>query len=197
MGAHLVLMGPAGVGKSSLIRGLTGEQVACGKYEFTTDKMWITRCRRPGEDNREYRFVTPSIVNRARSRLLLVESPYGEYQCALEWPQQLSQNEIRVRGLLPVNARHFLGQISVDSPSANVVCCAITPPADVDLTARLTARDSTMPQHMLSGRVEAAEGEMRQAREFADITFENAEGLERSVSGLRQLVENYCIERGY
>jgi guanylate kinase len=197
MGAHLVLMGPTGVGKSSLMRGLTGEQATRGKYEFTTDKMWITRGRRPGEDNREYRFVTPSIVNQARSHLLLVESPYGEYQCALEWPQQLSQNEIRVRGLLPVNARHFLGQISVDSPDANVVCCAITPPADVDLAARLAARDSTIPQHELRGRVEAAEGEMRQAREVADITFENAEGLERSDSVLRQLLENYCVERGY
>ncbi len=159
--------------------GLTNAEAG---HNFTTDRTWTTRARRPAEDDQENVFVEPVQFERKRSDFLFTFQTFPTYEYGIEKPPALSDNEIRMRILMPTHARLF--RKLVDEP---VLFCAIAPfnpnPEDA-----FRARDPNVDPKDLSARMGRFYDDQVEANAAADVCFQNCEGLEDSVARLANLL---------
>lgn len=184
MGAELVFLGPSGAGKTTLMRGLADCRE--GRYGFTIDRPWTTRQRRRGEGDSEYVFASEAAFNAKRPDFLFTMGTYGAYEFGLEKLGPVAANEVRMRILLPANAERFRELVG------SAVFCAVAPGVSDDVLAeRIRMRDPNADAGDVAVRVRRIREDTEQARQIADIAFENKLGIDQSVLALRSTLEAY------
>lgn len=181
MGVHVIFSGPSTAGKTSLMVGLSGGE------NFTIDKTWTTRPRRPGEGDAENIFVDPLEFEERRRDFLFTFRTHPSYEYGICHPDPLGPQEVRMRILMPFFARRFKSM--VQSPA---VFCAIEPfsgdPYEIFLR-----RDPGVERSDMQARLNRFEADRAEARECADIIFYNRVGIESAVRALGSvLVDHAC-----
>ena len=171
----LVITGPSGVGKGTLIKGLL-EQIPGLELAVSA----TTRKPRAGEVNGvDYHFLSEEDFDRRVAAGEFVEhaeyagNRYGTLKSELERPAQGIVLEIDVQGARQVRER---------LPDAKLVF--IEPPSFADLERRLAARASDQPAQ-IERRLAAARNELSAAGEF-DHRIVN-DDLERAVDKLARV----------
>jgi len=182
MGSQLILTGPSGAGKTSLLLGLPS---FAGEYNFTIDRSWTTQRRRPGEGDIEKGFMGEEDFNVVRAGFLLTFRTYNDYEYGIAHQPELGSHEVRARVLTPKQALRFAGL--VDMP---VVICAVSPHTE-DVESVLRARDPGICPVDLRARVLRAEQDQLEADCIADIHFANTEGIGAAVTRLGAQVTGY------
>ena len=172
----LVITGPSGVGKGTLIKGLLDRMPGLQLAVSAT-----TREPRPGEVNgRDYHFLSDEDFDRRVAAGEFVEhavyagNRYGTLRSELARPARAIVLEIDVQG-----AR----QVAETLPEAMRVF--IEPPSFADLARRLAARGADSPEQ-IERRLAAARAELEARSEF-DHRIVN-DDLERAVGELTELV---------
>jgi guanylate kinase len=176
----VVITGPSGVGKGTLIKGLL-ERVPGLQLAVSA----TTREPRPGEVNgRDYHFLSEEDFDRRVAAGEFVEhavyagNRYGTLRSELARPAQGIVLEIDVQG-----AR----QVAETLPESTHVF--IEPPSFDDLARRLVGRGADSPEQ-IERRLAAARAEL-EARDEFDHRIVN-DDLERAVAELTELVATMC-----
>ena len=180
MAMTLVITGPSGVGKGTLIKGLL-ERVPGLQLAVSA----TTRAPRDGEVNGvDYHFLSAEDFDRRVARGEFVEhaeyagNRYGTLKSELERPARGIVLEIDVQG-----AR----QVRETLPDA--VLIFIEPPSFEDLERRLAGRGSDKPEQ-IERRLAAARDELAAAGEF-DHRVRN-DDIERALEELSELAATMC-----
>lgn len=185
MSAQLVLMGPSGAGKTSLMLGLSGLETG---YNFAVDRTWSTQARRPSEGDDEKVFVSREEFNMQRANFLFTFSTFSDYEYGITKQSPLGLNEVRMRVLTPFFARKFRELVP-----ALLILCSIAPHT-ADLEALIRARDPDISPADLAQRADRLVRDQQQADALADIRFQNAEGLVAAAGSLGSLVINHLCD---
>jgi guanylate kinase len=169
----IVLAGPSGVGKGSIVRGLLERE----------PNLWFsvsmnTRKQRPGEqDGVDYWFVTRAEFERIRDDGGFLEwfEVYDDLKGTPKAPvdQHLAAGddvllELDVQGARAVKATY-----------QDAVLVFVKPPSREEQRARLFARDPGADPYALERRLDQAEAEEREARDFDAIVVNDV--LSRAV----------------
>ncbi|MGB3558569.1 MAG: guanylate kinase [Geitlerinemataceae cyanobacterium] len=178
-GQLIVLTGPSGVGKGTLLRAL------CQRHpQLQISISATTRDPRPGEtDGKHYYFVDRPTFDRMVADGELLEwaefagNCYGTPRSAVE--QKISQGEIVILEIELQGAR----QVRQNCPEARAIF--ILPPSFAELERRLRDRASES-EAAISRRLNIAEKEFAAAIEF-DIQIVN-DDLETALEQLEQAV---------
>jgi guanylate kinase len=164
-GALLVISGPSGVGKSSVIRALTE------RMTFHFSVSWTTRHKRPGETNGvDYVFVDRDTFERGIAKGGFLE--WAEYSGHLYGTPRAAVLEHLDRGehvLLDIE-NNGAGQVKSAYPDAVLVF--ILPPSRHELERRLRARGDT-PADDIHKRLAIAQAQIEQARSTFDYVVVN------------------------
>ncbi|KDQ21106.1 hypothetical protein BOTBODRAFT_27107 [Botryobasidium botryosum FD-172 SS1] len=186
----VVLSGPSGVGKSTLIKRLMGEFP--GKFKFSVSHT--TRSPRPGEQNG----VAYHFVNRAQFLDLVQQGGFVEYTesygnlygtsfMAVEDAMQSAQG---ARCLLDIDS---VGVKNVKKTSLNPLYIFICPPSLKALAERLGGRN-TETEEAKRARLAVARGEVEYAATGAYTTIVVNDDLERAYRVLRDALMNGSTE---
>jgi len=180
-GKLVVISGPSGVGKSSIVREVLARTGAVFSVSATT------RRPRPGEtDGREYHFVDRPTFEAmiARGELLEWAEVFGDYYGTPAGPVREAIDagrtvilEIDIQGGLQVHEKH---------PQA--VFVLILPPSEAELRRRLAGR-GTEPNGSLQQRLAKAAEEIRTARDSGVYTHLVVnDDLERAIQEVVEIV---------
>lgn len=177
-----VISGPSGVGKDSVIEGL---RAAYPDIHFAVTAT--TRSRRPGEiDGIHYIFLDPATFEERLQQGEFMESalvynhrygvPKSPVRQALQRGQDVVvkvdvQGAAAIRGLVHHGTFVFLAPESMD-----------------ELFHRLQSRKSDDPD-ILMGRFMAADRELRRAREFDYIVFNERERLGQTIAEISAIID--------
>jgi guanylate kinase len=164
-GKLLVISGPSGVGKSSVVRALTDRMV----FHFSVS--WTTRKRRPGEvDGVDYVFVDRAQFEEGIARGGFLE--WAEYSGNLYGTPRNAVLEHLKRGehvLLDIE-NDGAGQVKAAYPDAVLVF--IMPPSGAELERRLRTRGDTAEEDIRM-RLGVAEAQIEEARSKFDYLVLN------------------------
>jgi guanylate kinase len=178
MGAVLVITGPSGVGKGTLIRSLL-ERVPGLRLSISA----TTREPRPGEtDGRDYHFLEAGeFERRVQAGEFLEHATYAgnRYGTLLSEVEDRPGSDGVVLEIEVQGAR----QVREKLPEARQVF--IAPPSIEALRARLIGRGSD-PQEVIDARLAAAVDELDAQDEFSDVIVNDR--LEDAVQELERLV---------
>jgi guanylate kinase len=183
----IVVTGPSGAGKGTLIRELLNR---VPELEVTVSAT--TRDRRPGEvDGREYWFLTPEeFLARIEAGAFLEQvvyvsrHRYGTLRSELE--------RIQAKGEVPLLELETEGALRVKHDVEGAVTVFISAPVD-ELERRLRER-ATESSGEIGERIALAREQLEQAGDF-DHVIENDE-LDRAVSELTELVRGLIAPAG-
>jgi len=178
----IVISGPSGVGKDTVIERLRD---AYPEIHFAVTAT--TRPRRPGEiDGIHYYFLDPGTFAERLDHGEFLESavvynhrygvPKGPVRQALQRGQDVVikvdvQGAATIRGLVPHGTFVFLAPESMD-----------------ELLQRLQSRKSDDPD-VLMARFMAADRELRRAREFDFVVFNERERIDRTIAQLSAIID--------
>lgn len=186
MSSHLILLGPSTAGKTSLMIGLSRTE---GPYDFTFDKIWTTRARRPNEGDEENVFIDAEDFDKKRGEFLFPFQTFPSYEYGIEQQKPLENREIRMRSLMPVFALKFRQMVL-----APTVLCSIEPFTE-NPEQIMRSRDPTVDPTDLEQRLARFRTDIINAQGVSDIHFQNTEGLEEAVLALHTILKNYMIKR--
>jgi guanylate kinase len=179
-GFLLVVSGPSGVGKGTLVERLLAARPECALSISAT-----TRAKRPHEtDGVQYHFVTREEFERRRAAGYFLETAevhghlYGTPRAFVE--ERLRQGRVVV---LEVDVQ---GGASVRRAHGDAVSVFVYPPNVVSLRDRLAGR-GTDAADVIERRLKNAEGELGQLSEY-DYAILN-DDLERAVARLTAIVD--------
>jgi guanylate kinase len=165
-GKLLVISGPSGVGKSSVVRALTD------RMAFHFSVSWTTRKRRAGEvDGVDYVFVDRVRFEEAIARGGLLE--WAEYSGNLYGTPRdavLEHLELGEHVLLDIE-NDGAGQVKAAYPDA--VLIFIMPPSRAELERRLRTRGDTAEEDIRM-RLGVAEAQIEEARSNFDYLVLNS-----------------------
>ncbi len=181
MGMHVVLTGPSTAGKTSLMLGLTRLE---GDVTFNLERTLTTRERRPNEGDEENEFLTnEQFLERQAQGLLFTFGPDdGRYQYGITHPEPVKESEIRMRILRPHHATYF--RTLVDTPT---IICAVSP-YETDPRAAFLRRDPQADPEDILERLSRFHRDQEEARDVADIHFQNQFGLDAAVQKLSHAI---------
>ncbi len=179
-GFLLVISGPSGVGKGTLVERLLVARPLCVLSISTT-----TRARRPHEtDGMQYHFATREAFERRRAA--------GEF---LEWaevygnlygtPRAFVEEQLG-RGRVVVLEVDVQGGASVRRAQARAVSVFICPPTVEALRQRLDHRGTDTPD-VIERRLDDAAGELKQWKEYDYLVWND--DLEDAVARLVAIVD--------
>jgi guanylate kinase len=179
-GFLLVVSGPSGVGKGTLV-----DRLLVARPECTLSISATTRARRPHEsDGVQYHFVTRDEFERRRSTGQFLE--WAEVHGHLYGTPRAFVDEHLREGRVVVLEVDVQGGASVRKAQAGSVSVFICPPSIESLRERLGGRGTDTPE-VIEQRLAAATGEMRQWKEY-DYLVEN-DDLEAAVERLTAIVD--------
>lgn len=166
-GRLVVVSGPSGVGKSSVVQALT-ERV---KFHFSVS--WTTRQKRPGEKNGvDYIFVSrEQFLACVEEGGLLEWAEYSGYHYGTPTQQVLAHLERGEHVLLDIE-NDGASQVKTAYPEALLIF--ILPPSIAELERRLRSRGDTSPSDM-EKRLAVAESQIEEARRNFDHLVTNTE----------------------
>lgn len=172
-GILLVVSGPSGVGKSSVVDGLLRETGAAFSVSATT------RAPRPGEvDGEDYHFVTGEEFDRMVSDGALLEwAEYGGYRYGTPRSAVLDLLEAGRNVVLDIENQ---GAHQVKEAFPDAVLVFIVPPSMDELERRLRSRGDTSDE-AVRRRLGVAEAQIADADGFFDHLVVNDE-LETAIS---------------
>jgi len=175
----LVITGPSGVGKGTLIRGLMER---LGQLELSVSAT--TRAPRPGErDGVDYHFLTREQFDRAVAGGQFVE--HADY-AGRSYGTLRSELEDRLRAGVPVVLEiEVQGARQVRAAMPEAVQVFIAPPSVQALRARLTGR-GTDDETEVERRLRVAEQELTAQPEFAHVVVNDR--LEEALDQLTEIV---------
>lgn len=180
MGAVLVVTGPSGVGKGTLIENLR-QRVP----ELELSVSATTRRPRPGETHGvDYWFLTDEEFERRVAAGEFVE--HAAYS-GRRYGTLRSELEERVQRSVPVVLEIDLqGARQVRRTMPEAVQVFITPPSFDALRARLVGRGDPETMEHLDARLETAREELAAQEEFAEVVVNDR--LEEAVAALEAIV---------
>lgn len=153
-GAFIILSGPSGVGKSTVLNAAIR----------SLDKVWFsvsatTRAPRPGEkDGREYYFVSEErFLEMIREGALLEYAEYAGNHYGT--PREPVLDHVR-EGYVVVADVDVQGKLQIAQRYEGGVSVFIAPPSMEELEHRLRSR-GTETEEVIQKRLKAAEGELR------------------------------------
>ena len=179
-GFLLVVSGPSGVGKGTLVERLLQARPECVLSISAT-----TRPRRPHEsDGVQYHFLTREEFERRREAGLFLESAevHGYFYGT---PRAFVDEQLR-RGRVVVLEVDVQGGAAIRKADASAVSVFVAPPSVAALRERLLARGADRPE-VVEARLGNAPGEMAQMNEY-DYLVLNDE-VERAVARLVAVVD--------
>jgi len=166
-GTLVVVSGPSGVGKSSVVQALTE------RMEFHFSVSWTTRLKRSGEeDGVEYIFVNRTeFEDGIASGGFLEWAEYSGYFYGTPRPQVLAHLDRGEHVLLDIE-NDGAGQVKESYPEAVLVF--ILPPSLRELERRLRSRGDT-PAADIEMRLAVAEAQIEEAHQKFDHLVTNTE----------------------
>jgi guanylate kinase len=175
----IVITGPSGVGKGTLIRGLR-EQIPALELSVSA----TTRAPRPGEhDGVDYHFLTPEeFESHVREGDFLEHATYSGHRYGTlraEVERRLDAGRAVVLEIEVQGAR----QVRQAMPDA--VAVFIAPPSREALRARLVGRGTDAPDQV-EDRMRTAERELEAQSEFAHVVVNDR--LEQATDELVEIV---------
>jgi guanylate kinase len=166
-GTLLVISGPSGVGKSSVVRALALRM----RFHFSVS--WTTRERRPGEvDGVDYVFVDEETFRQAIGRGGFLE--WAEYSGHFYGTPRAQVLGHLTRGedvLLDIEND---GATQVKTAYPEAVLVFVLPPSRAELERRLRDRGDT-PESDIRGRLAVATEQIEQAQQTFDHLVVNTE----------------------
>jgi guanylate kinase len=176
----LVITGPSGVGKGTLIRGLR-ERLP----ELELSVSATTRAPRPGErDGVDYHFLDDAEFDRRIAAGEFIE--YASY-AGRRYGTLRPELEARVRAGVPVVLEiEVQGARQVRASLPEAVQVFIAPPSPEALRRRLEGRATDAPQEV-DRRLAVAAEELRARDEFAHVVVND--DLERALDDLTAIAE--------
>lgn len=182
-GTLLVLAGPSGVGKSSIVRALRP----------ILPQLWFsvsvtTRAQRPGEvDGRDYRFISGAEFDRLVERGDLLEWAYihgGAHRSGT--PRGPVEDHLAVGDPVLIEV-DLQGARAVRAALAEALLVFLAPPSWEALVERLTGR-GTEPEQAVARRLATAREELAAASQF-DVTIVN-DDVQAAAAQLLSLMSN-------
>ncbi|MFM8867808.1 MAG: guanylate kinase [Ilumatobacteraceae bacterium] len=181
MGLIVVVSGPGGVGKSTIVEALVGRDA-----DLWLSRSWTTRSRRPGESADAYHFV-----DRATFESRVAAGGF------LEWTEFLG-NLYGTPNPEPPVGRDIVLEIEVDGAQQvkrkypHAILIFVLPPSRAEQEARLHARGDADPK--VVERLRKAEEEEPIGKELADHVIVN-DDLSETVEAMLQLIRTARIAR--
>ena len=182
MSSHLILLGPSTAGKTSLMIGLSQTE---SSYDFTFDRIWTTRTRRPNEGDEENVFVNQEGFDEKRGEFLFPFKTFPSYEYGIKKQKPLADRELRMRSLMPVFALKFRQMVSAPTIFCSVGSFTETPEQII------RSRDPNIEPEDLEQRLQRFYKDSISAQEVSDIHFQNSEGLVEAVMELHTILINY------
>jgi len=174
MGLIIVVSGPGGVGKSTIVEALVGRD-----DDLWLSRSWTTRSRRPGESADAYHFVDRQTFERR-----VAEGGF------LEWTEFLG-NFYGTPNPEPPAGRDIVLEIEVDGAQQvkrkypHAILIFVLPPSRAEQEARLHARGDADAK--VVERLRKAEEEEPIGKELADHVIVN-DDLQETVEAMLQLI---------
>lgn len=185
----IVISGPSGVGKSSIIKGLLKR---CPRASLLVSAT--TRKPRPGEkDGINYYFISE---DEFKEKIKSGDIPeyrftpetrnyYGTYLPDLR--KKIEENKIPVADVDIIGAKFF-------KENFNPLLIFIMPPSEEALISRIQKRNDNMPKEELEERLKIAKREIKEDSKFYDYKIVNEEGkLQESIDKLLDIVRGKQI----
>ena len=185
MARVIVITGPSGVGKGTLIRGLL-QRVP----ELELSVSATTRAPRPGEqDGTDYHFLTPAEFERRAAAGEFVE--HATYSGA-SYGTLRSELERRLRDGVPIVLEiEVQGARQVREAMPEALAVFIAPPSQDALRTRLIGRGTDAPDQ-IERRMQTAERELEAQPEFARVVVNDR--LEDATAELEGIVRGALQE---
>jgi guanylate kinase len=175
----IVITGPSGVGKGTLIRGLL-QRVP----ELELSVSATTRAPRPGEhDGDDYHFLTaPEFEQRAAAGEFVEHATYS----GASYGTLRSELERRLRDGVPIVLEiEVQGARQVREAMPEALAVFIAPPSQEALRTRLIGRGTDAPEQ-IERRMQTAERELEAQPEFARVVVNDR--LEDATAELESIV---------
>lgn len=156
----LVLIGPGGVGKGTIAKGLVARDDA-----LWLSRSWTTRPVRPSESGEEYVFVTRDAFEQAiRDGAFFEWAEFHGNLYGTPVPTPPAGHDV----LLEIDVQ---GAEQVKERDADAVVILVTPPSSADLESRLRNRGDSA-EHV-ERRLTSSEAEMERGRRLSDYVVVN------------------------
>lgn len=185
MARVIVITGPSGVGKGTLIRGLLA-RIPCLRLSVSA----TTRAPRPGErDGADYHFLTPGEFERRVAAGEFVE--HASYSGA-SYGTLRAELDCRLRDGVPIVLEiEVQGARQVREAMPEALAVFIAPPSRDALRARLLHR-GTDAAEQIERRLQTAERELEAQPEFARVVVNDL--LEDATTELETIVREALRE---
>lgn len=160
-----------------------------GPYDFTFDRIWTTRVRRPNEGDEENEFVGHEVFEKKRDEFLFPFQTFPSYEYGIEKQKPLEVREIRMRSLMPLFAIKFRQLVSPPT-----IFCSIGPFTE-NPEQIIRSRDPNINHDDLEQRLLRFHQDNINAQKVSDVHFQNKEGLEEAVIELHTILISYFAKR--
>jgi guanylate kinase len=177
----LIISGPSGVGKDSIIDHMCSENNSC-KYIVTV----TTRNRRPNEiDGQHYHFISKDKFDQMINQDELLEwaMVYGNYYGVprKDVKQSLNQYEVVI---IKVDVQ---GALTIKKKLPDAVFIFLMPPSETELYERLINR-GFMSEQDLNHRFRIARDEMNKIDHFDYVVENHTDNIEYAVSNINSII---------
>lgn len=179
-GSLVVIAGPSGVGKGSIVAGLCAQDPRCWRsVSMTTRPM-----RNAERDGVDYHFVTPAaFADEERAGGFLEAFEVFDHRYGTPLRPVVAHLDAGDTVVLEIDVQ---GALAVRTAMPDALLCFVAPPSPEVLRARLLGRGDGMAPERLEARLAAAAGEMALADQFDAVVVND--DLDEAVAAIATLI---------